>query len=128
VYYDSARFDAIYASCEGRPQIFGSMIKVGNYNGCGGAVYGVDDVNISSTQFTINPNPAHEKFTLTSSIDARDAKVYVIDVLGRTLIERRESIMTGEHLELSLSAIAVGTYYVRIETGESVQTIRFVKE
>lgn len=126
--YDSARFDASFASCEGAPQIFGSMIKVGNYNGCGGAVYGVDDVNVASTQFTIHPNPAHEKLTLSSSVDARDAKVFIIDILGRTLLERQVSINTGEPLELSLSSFAVGTYYLRIETGDGVQTIRFVKE
>lgn len=128
VHYDSARFDASFASCEGAPQIFGSTIKVGNYNGCGGAVYGVDDINVTSPQFTIHPNPAHEKLTLTSSIDARDAKMFIIDILGRTLIQRQESIMTGEHLELPLSSLAVGTYYLRIENGNGVQTIRFVKE
>ncbi|HEY6172382.1 MAG TPA: T9SS type A sorting domain-containing protein [Candidatus Kapabacteria bacterium] len=128
VRYDSARFDATFASCEGAPQIFGSVIKVGNYNGCGGAVYGVDDVNVASIQFTIHPNPAHEKLTLTSNTDARNTKVYIIDVLGRTLIERDESFVTGQHLELSLSPLAAGTYYMRIETSERVQTIRFVKE
>lgn len=128
VRYDSARFDASFGACEGAPEIIGSTIKVGNYNGCGGAVYGVDDINITAPKFTIHPNPAHEKLILTSGVDARDAKVFIIDVLGRTLIEKRESIMTGEHLELSLSSLAVGTYYLRIETGDSVQTIRFVKE
>jgi hypothetical protein len=128
VRYDSARFDASFASCEGAPEIFGSVIKVGNYNGCGGAVYGVDDMNITSPQFTIYPNPAHEKLTLTSTVDAIDVKVFIIDVLGRTLLERKENIFSGGDLELSLSSFAVGTYYLRIETGGGVQTIRFVKE
>lgn len=128
VRYDSARFDASFGACEGETEIVGSTIKVGNYNGCGGAVYGVDDINISTPQFTIHPNPAHEKILLTSSVDARDAKVFIIDILGRTLLEQKENIMTGEQIELSLSSLAVGTYYLRIETGDGVQTIRFVKE
>lgn len=128
IHFDSARFDASFASCEGAPEIIGSMIKVGNYNGCGGAVYRVDDINITSGQFTIHPNPAHEKLILTSSVDARDAKVFIIDILGRTLIDRQENIITGEQLELPLSSLAVGIYYLRIETVDGVQTIRFVKE
>lgn len=128
VFYDSARFDASYGICDGAPQIMGSAIKVGNFNGCGGAVYAVSDDTKAHPEFILHPNPVSETLIVTSNVDVYDAKVSIVDVLGRTLFQTQNNSMTNRRLELSVSSISCGIYYIRIETKDSVETLRFIKE
>jgi photosystem II stability/assembly factor-like uncharacterized protein len=128
VYFDSARFDAAYSACSGAPEIKGTSLKVGNFNGCGGAVSSVGDEEVQSRIYTLYPNPAHDKLVITSDANLEDLTVSVIDLLGKVVLEKSLNAYGQNSTEMSVASLVRGIYYVHIRTSKGNDVLNFVKE
>ncbi|MEM8528405.1 MAG: fibronectin type III domain-containing protein [Bacteroidota bacterium] len=73
---------------------------------------------------SLYPNPARENLMLR--VNRTIERIEIIDLAGRTMtVNWMEN--GSETLELSIAHLASGTYFVRIQSTEEVQTLRFVK-
>lgn len=80
----------------------------------------VADNHVSSV--SIFPNPALNQLNLVAT---QIETVEIIDVTGKTAMHER---INSNRAALNVSALATGTYFVRVHTVDSVKTLRFVKQ
>ncbi|MCR4811248.1 MAG: fibronectin type III domain-containing protein [Bacteroidales bacterium] len=80
---------------------------------------GIDGVN-ASYSVSVYPNPATNHVTVSVEGLTGKAQVSVVDMSGRTVMS---SAMEGDAMQLNVTKLAQGTYFVRIE-GENISTVR----
>ncbi len=76
----------------------------------------------------VYPNPTTGALSVDLSlVSGAEVRVSLVDVLGREVASRTEQRTSGEQpLSLDARGLAAGTYTLRVETGERVQTRRVV--
>jgi hypothetical protein len=84
-------------------------------------------VERTGNSFSLHPNPAAAWVELsgTQPIDAADVRLY--DQLGRTL-PLAVPAHSGTGLRMDVSALAAGSYYLRVQDGGDVRMLPFRKE
>lgn len=75
--------------------------------------------------FTISPNPARERMNIELNPRINDARVQVYDVLGKRIIDQNISDINSS---IKVSNWNSGVYLVRLISGNSSETKRFVKQ
>lgn len=83
-------------------------------------------LNVSSvekTKFKLFPNPAANKLFLRS--EQPILNVEVINFLGQTVIKQE---INGIEAEINLSSLTPASYWVRVQTGKGVETIKVLKK
>ena len=76
------------------------------------------------TRLYIHPNPAKDKILLRTSAPVFKGRVEIVDAASRVVKHIR---MEGCELEVNISRLPAGTYFVRLVEKESADTVRFVK-
>lgn len=123
---DIVRFDSAFAegtACnEG---INGTMTEtiVGNYPGCSLIVTGTDE----NPGFLIRPNPSNGLFVVTGVEPKNVISLTVLDVLGNVIHEDRGPVSAEQTITINLEKESAGAYYVRINSGTTIETIKIVK-
>lgn len=83
--------------------------------------------NLFSNQVQLFPNPAGNivKIKNVSVRDGEKVEVLIFDLLGKQVFETQ---FLGKEKELSLTSLSPGTYVVKVINGNSMNTIKLVKE
>jgi len=81
---------------------------------------GIDQHALS--QLSITPNPAADHLEIASPIDL--STVSVFNLLGQEL--NRQTV-SGKHISISVSALAAGTYLLKVHTFAGDKVLKFVK-
>jgi N-acetylneuraminic acid mutarotase len=91
-------------------------------------VSGIDDF-ISSTQFSIHPNPAATQVTITLEEPQWNNRFVTLDVLSAEgkLVVREKVKITGRKYVLDVTKLSAGNYLISVSDGKSSSTGRFVK-
>lgn len=97
-----------------------SAIVVARYNNDGTA--GIDD-NLNN-EFRIYPNPAREQLTIEMTDASAKYQVEIIDMLGKKVYNTAIQKMG----QIDVSALASGTYLVKLNSNSQTTTVRFVKQ
>ena len=84
---------------------------------------GLSDVNSVSIIANVYPNPAEDKATISVSNVANATKIVVSDMQGRIILSDEMSEST---YELNTSNYASGVYYIRIISGNAVNTQKLI--
>jgi hypothetical protein len=79
----------------------------------------------STTAF---PNPATSTLNLAFSTTTTDGIIEVCDVTGNVIITKQQTISNGETMQIDVSNLASGLYFVKVTTGKQTQVMRFVKQ
>lgn len=83
---------------------------------------GVEDVNpLKAT--TMYPNPAQDQFTISLQRDEQ-ISIQLIDFSGRVV---KNDTYTQRVVNVDISELAIGIYFVQLKQGEFVETRRLVK-
>lgn len=96
----------------------------------------LDDVNVRTVptgikeenmlnSFSVNPNPATEFTNINFNItEATNVNVFVVDALGKTVINAANEQMTaGTHeMKINTSSLSTGMYMIKIATANGVTT------
>lgn len=109
-------------------------VTVTDVNGCTGTAsfdvltVGVNEINFSN-HFSIAPNPSYGKTKLSIELlNEEQIKIIVMDLQGKELIQKAQICKAGRsEIQLDLSELANGTYYIQIENAAKKQTKRVVK-
>jgi hypothetical protein len=70
------------------------------------------------------PNPASEKITLTLPAAVKVATISIIDLTGKPVC-RKTTSETGP-VDMNISSLARGIYFVKVETAIRIETIKFI--
>jgi hypothetical protein len=88
---------------------------------------GIKD-NEQNAKFTIYPNPARTELRVTS-YELRVKNIEIYDVFGRKLLlENRESKIGESEIEINISHLATGIYFIKITDNYGFSVQRFVKQ
>ena len=91
------------------------------------AASGLADAESGAIKAMIYPNPAKDKATLSLTGLTANAKIIVSDLQGRII--QTEDLQAGsETYELNTSSFASGVYYIRVISGNNVNTQKLIVE
>lgn len=82
---------------------------------------GIADVDAQAPDFTIYPNPATRSVTLSGA--AEGATVEVISLNGRVMLK---AAVRGSETKLDISALASGSYFVRLTSGDATAVRKLI--
>ncbi len=87
---------------------------------------GVGVSEVSNSKFNLYPNPASESFTLEGLAGLDVSEVAIMNAAGKVI--SAQSDITSESIDMNVSNLEGGVYFVRITFGSSVEVVRFIKE
>ena len=78
--------------------------------------------------FVMYPNPANESLNIEVAMTAdQPVQVNVMDAAGRVAVQQNRSLSKGDNvMQLDLSRLANGIYFVQVRNGEQATTRRLV--
>lgn len=99
----------------------GTILKTLN----GGFPVGINEKQ-QSNSLKINPNPATEKITIESSVtgSSLNGTVSVYGIAGQELIRQQ---VQGSRVEINISSLQKGVYFIRLMNSEKTVSGKFVK-
>jgi len=69
----------------------------------------------------ISPNPAHSVISLTPSVSLKNARIELLDLQGRLIMEKRADLDSDHPTALPITDLSEGKYYLRV-TSAGVNT------
>jgi hypothetical protein len=108
-------------------------IQVANKNGCKVAVginiiLGMGQLNAYGLQFTVSPNPVDRELIIMSD-GVSIEKIEIYNMLGEKIYSLQSEIVNHKsEIEVDVSAMPQGIYFVQLSGSNSRWTGRFVKE
>jgi len=91
-------------------------------------IFPVTDVQrISESQFSMYPNPASSRVTLEFSGFDQSPSIRVIDLAGRLRDIRRMELI-GNRVELDISILPVGIYFIQVQNDAALVTRKLLKK
>lgn len=108
----------------------GNSLYIDNININGSAV-GVEELVGGDTSIRVVPNPAKGQAQLIFDIrEAGPVTISLLDVLGRDLgmVQEGYAARGEQRLELPVSGLRSGMYFVRVVQGSDTRVVRFVVE
>ena len=80
-----------------------------------------------ATHVLVYPNPVKDKLTINlESMNGQVKAILVYDALGKAVLSPTLNA-SGENLEVNMSGLKSGLYFIRIEYGNTIETVRIVK-
>ncbi len=92
-------------------------------------VVGVEDLGV--TDFKFYPNPAstnaNVQFDISESVEAR---YDIVNLLGQTVSSERLGMLNAgaQNIAVSLDRLDAGIYFFRLQLGDEMKTVKFIKE
>ena len=79
---------------------------------------------------SVSPNPTLGLFSMNfSGLNGEKVSFRIMDTQGRLVTSREFSNATGERREVvDLTAVAAGVYYIQLNIGDALSTIKLIKE
>jgi hypothetical protein len=88
---------------------------------------GLRDQIAESLQLEVFPSPAHSEITMKWLSDARAERISINDLTGRTYYSESIKSQSPSALNISVSDLPSGIYFVRLLTAQGFQSQKFVK-
>ena len=92
-------------------------------------VLGINDLHTFSA-FSVFPNPAKDVLTLSlnSSKQFNDCQLSISNVLGQNTYSKSVDLSSGDNkLNINISDLTAGVYFISLKNGKDVVTAKFVK-
>jgi aminopeptidase N len=86
----------------------------------------VEGSHIDVDEISLFPNPANDKVSLFVK-DRKIDRVEVLDILGRKVVEQNVRNLKNSTLDLNISGIEGGTYFIKAYIGDESVLIKFIK-
>jgi hypothetical protein len=85
---------------------------------------GLQDINGSASRVTVYPNPNNGIFSVVKA-NGLNKTVEVMDVTGRIIVSATSAANT---VDMNISALSNGVYYVKVKSEDSTEVIKIVKQ
>ena len=104
---------------------------------CGGQIYqqftvgltsNVDDYSLTeNTSFNVYPNPTDGHVNIDINLTSKeDGIVEIVDVLGKSIYHHEFKSLSAESIEVDLSHLRSGVYFVSFKSGKEAMTRKLV--
>jgi type IX secretion system substrate protein len=95
--------------------------------GCSSVITAIKQLENTNT-LSIYPNPAGQKLNIKlSSAKDKNAVVNIMDVMGRIILETNTQMTPENVMQLDVSSLPNGLYFIKIMNGSSANVTKFVK-
>lgn len=84
---------------------------------------GIENIGGTSAQLLVYPNPNSGKFTVVKA-NGIGKTIEVVDVTGRTVVN---STTGADSIDLNISDLANGVYYVKVKSDNATEVVKIVK-
>ena len=88
---------------------------------------GVENEVLTSQNLSVYPNPTKGSIKITGPSVFFDKSVEVFDATGRKYSVRTTGMIQGRSIEVDLSSLAEGVYFIKVKTLQGIQTVRILK-
>ncbi len=89
----------------------------------------VTSLNVVKDNVTVYPNPANQVLNIAFNYAKTEtSKLSVVDIMGRTLIATENESTPGSTMQINVSVLPTGIYFVKVTTGTLSQVTKFIKE
>jgi PKD repeat protein len=89
---------------------------------------GAEEPPAASSLFRLFPNPASEQVTIEINRNiSGNCKLTLFDLTGCRVMEVSQSIPAGNHFSMNISALSKGIYFLRVQAGELMSTLKVVR-
>lgn len=115
---------------------FRYFVTNGGSNGANSDIIGIDSFSVNrplantqnffASNFSIQPNPVNDVFTLTSKNGVALEKVNIIDINGRIVNE--VNVSGAESVQINVSDLTAGVYFVKVQSDLGVGTSKIIKK
>ncbi len=114
----------IYVAMNGGDR-FGYLYRLTGYRDLSGTGFNEQ----SHYQLSLYPNPVSDQLWMTVQLPLDEtAEVTIADVLGKVVFMDKHLLHTGQNrLEINVSQLPAGTYFVRLTAGKRVMNERFIR-
>lgn len=113
-----ARMQAVMANCVRRKTLNNAVSCIS---------VGINEAEKTVSAISIYPNPGNGEFTINvEQIDAQEFTVSVINALGQTVKELKQTEPNGGLIKLDLSAYTQGVYFVTVKSKSGSFTKRLI--
>lgn len=94
-----------------------------------GGFVGLENEYAEITQAVLYPNPAATDINLTFQLEnASTVSITIIDISGKTIYTNQTGLSAGMHkFNYNVTGINAGIYFVRVNTENSTQTLKFIR-
>lgn len=90
-------------------------------------INGLDRLNLE--HLSIFPNPVTNKLFIQGPDKEVLSAIEVVDIAGRVLVQRSKTmLMAQETIELDLSSLQAGMYFLRLQSEKGSNSVRFIKK
>lgn len=115
---------------------FRYYVTNGGVNGSNSDIIGIDTFSVDrptasaqdffASNFSIQPNPVNDIFTVTAKNSTAIQNVKVLDLNGRVVNEMNAS--GADNTQVNISDLNSGVYFVRVQTENGVGTSKIIKK
>ena len=85
--------------------------------------------NFTNGGFRVYPTLVNNNLTLVNSDPSNEVQTQVIDLSGKTLLSRNfTGITKGEKVQIGVSALSPGFYFLRLSSENGVKDFKFIKK
>jgi uncharacterized Ntn-hydrolase superfamily protein len=80
------------------------------------------------TKFQLSPNPAQTELTLSIDPSMGSATYKVINIDGKVIFESKEQKINEKTLQINVSELSIGLYFIRVSSNLGETTLKFIKK
>lgn len=77
-----------------------------------------------ANKFSVYPNPTNNSWNFTSA-NSEISSVRIVDMLGKTVMSKKAS---SSEVSVDASSLSKGMYFAKITSGDSVQTVKVIRD
>ena len=76
----------------------------------------------------IYPNPSHDQINLFTDMDwGKVSGIYILNILGEEIQKHNFVTQTGNNFRIDVSGMESGVYFIKVESAEISEILRFIK-
>lgn len=95
---------------------------------CDSLPNGISDITGPIEVFSVFPNPVGDLLFVNNLTKESVKEISIVNSLGQTKATQFTSINGGQYLQIDLSELAAGIYYVQMKSAERIVTRKVIKE
>ncbi len=80
----------------------------------------------SQTKYNIYPNPASDKITIANAGNSEETYIRILNLQGKQIMNLQ--FQNQNNLELDISALAIGIYFIEVKTEKGTALKKLIKE
>ncbi|MDP1726807.1 MAG: T9SS type A sorting domain-containing protein [Bacteroidota bacterium] len=86
----------------------------------------VSEPGSENTIFNLYPNPSSDKITIANTENSEETYIRILNIQGRQMMHSQ--FQNQNNLELDISALPMGIYFIEVNTESEIVVKKFIKE